>query len=219
MAETVKRLAKLTTEFNVAERNLLSVAYKEVMGSRRAAWRIILKYQEKQEENPDEMQGRVLQDYRERIEQEMTEVCGDLLGFIDKSLLPASTNEEAKAFYLKLKGDYYRYLCEFLAGPAKKEAAESALICYRDASDLVITHLDPAHPLRLGIALNFSVFYYDVLHSLDRASQIARQAFDDAMTALNGLNEDHFKESALLMQLIRDNLTLWLGAQQPEIQA
>ena len=67
----------------------------------------------------------------------------------------------------------------------------------------------PTHPIRLGLALNFSVFYYEILNSPDRACHLAKQAFDDAIAELDTLSEDSYKDSTLIMQLLRDNLTLW----------
>ena len=63
------------------------------------------------------------------------------------------------------------------------------------------------------MALNFSVFYYEILNSPDRACSIAKQAFDDAIAELDTLNEDSYKDSTLIMQLLRDNLTLWTADQ------
>jgi len=70
--------------------------------------------------------------------------------------------------------------------------------------------------LPAGLALNFSVFYYEILNSPDRACRLAKQAFDDAISELDSLNEDSYKDSTLIMQLLRDNLTLWTSDMQPE---
>jgi len=114
------------------------------------------------------------------------------------------------------KGDYHRYLAEFATGQARKEAAENSLVAYKEASESANKALQPTHPIRLGLALNFSVFYYEILNSPDRACRLAKQAFDDAISELDSLNEDSYKDSTLIMQLLRDNLTLWTSDMQPE---
>jgi len=115
-----------------------------------------------------------------------------------------------------MKGDYHRYLAEFATGQNRKEAAENSLIAYKSASDIATTELPPTHPIRLGLALNFSVFYYEILNSQDRACQLAKQAFDDAIAELDTLSEDSYKDSTLIMQLLRDNLTLWTSDMSSE---
>jgi len=108
-----------------------------------------------------------------------------------------------------MKGDYYRYLAEFATATERKESAENSLISYKAATDVAVTELQPTHPIRLGLALNFSVFYYEILNSQDRACHLAKQAFDEAIAQLDTLSEDSYKDATLIMQLLRDNLTLW----------
>lgn len=110
---------------------------------------------------------------------------------------------------LARKGDYYRYLAEFLNDDARKDAAQHSLESYKTASDIAYVELTTTHPIRLGLALNFSVFYYEILNSPDRACQLAKKAFDDAIAELDTLSEENYKDSTLIMQLLRDNLTLW----------
>lgn len=82
----------------------------------------------------------------------------------------------------------------------------------QSATDVAQTELTPTHPIRLGLALNFSVFYYEILNSPDRACHLAKQAFDDAIAELDSLSEESYRDSTLIMQLLRDNLTLWTSS-------
>ncbi|GAB2297135.1 Growth-regulating factor 12 [Dionaea muscipula] len=107
------------------------------------------------------------------------------------------------------KGDYYRYLAEFKTEQERKEAAEQSLKGYEAASATANSDLPSTHPIRLGLALNFSVFYYEILNSAERACHLAKQAFDEAIAELDTLSEESYKDSTLIMQLLRDNLTLW----------
>ncbi|KAG0777600.1 hypothetical protein G6F22_011761 [Rhizopus arrhizus] len=113
-------------------------------------------------------------------------------------------------------GDYHRYLAEFLTGEARKVSATQAHEAYKSATEVAQTELAPTHPIRLGLALNFSVFYYEILNSPDRACHLAKQAFDDAIAELDTLSEESYKDSTLIMQLLRDNLTLWTSDLQEE---
>jgi 14-3-3 protein epsilon len=209
MVEAMKKVASLDVELTVEERNLLSVAYKNVIGARRASWRIISSIEQKEENKGNENHVTKIKEYRVKVETELSGICNDILSVLDDHLIPTATTGESKVFYYKMKGDYHRYLAEFAAGNGRKDAAESSLIAYKSASDIATTELPPTHPIRLGLALNFSVFYYEILNSPDRACQLAKQAFDDAIAELDTLSEDSYKDSTLIMQLLRDNLTLW----------
>ncbi|KAK6930660.1 14-3-3 domain [Dillenia turbinata] len=74
-----------------------------------------------------------------------------------------------------MKGDYHRYLAEFKVGNERKEAAEDTMVAYKSAQDIAFVDLPPTHPIRLGLALNFSVFYYEILNSSDKACSMAKQ--------------------------------------------
>ena len=76
--------------------------------------------------------------------------------------------------------------------------------------------LKTTHPIRLGLALNYSVFYYEIIENRDKACRLAKNAFDDAIADLDSLPPDTYKDSTLIMQLLRDNLTLWSSEDQEE---
>ena len=122
-------------------------------------------------------------------------------------------------FYYKMKGDYHRYLAEFQSAERRKESSAQALESYQNAASIANKDLPPTHPIRLGLALNFSVFYYEILNSPDRACHIAKQAFDDAIAELDTLSEESYKDSTLIMQLLRDNLTLWTSDNAVDVEA
>lgn len=205
MLDAMKVVASYDTELTVEERNLLSVAYKNVIGVRRASWRIISSIEQKEDGSNESM----IRTYRVQIEKELRDICSDILALLDKHLIPHASTGESKVFYYKMKGDYYRYMAEFASGNERKQAAENSLIAYKAASDISTSELVPTHPIRLGLALNFSVFYYEILNSPERACRLAKAAFDDAIAELDTLNEESYKDSTLIMQLLRDNLTLW----------
>ncbi|KAK9905289.1 hypothetical protein M0R45_000341 [Rubus argutus] len=203
-------------ELTVEERNLLSVAYKNVIGARRASWRIISSIEQKEESRGNDDHVAMIREYRSKIETELSNICDGILKLLDSRLIPSAFSGDSKVFYLKMKGDYHRYLAEFKTGAERKEAAESTLTAYKAAQDIANAELAPTHPIRLGLALNFSVFYYEILNSPDRACNLAKQAFDEAIAELDTLGEESYKDSTLIMQLLRDNLTLWTSDMQDD---
>lgn len=157
MVEAMKKVASMDVELTVEERNLLSVAYKNVIGARRASWRIITSIEQKEENKGAEEKLEMIKTYRGQVEKELRDICSDILNVLEKHLIPCATSGESKVFYYKMKGDYHRYLAEFATGSDRKDAAENSLIAYKAASDIAMNDLPPTHPIRLGLALNFSV--------------------------------------------------------------
>ena len=201
-------------ELSVEERNLVSVAYKNVVGARRAAWRVLSAIEQKHKESGEDTDAGLVSDYRKQIEKEMDEVCDEVIEIINKNLVPQSQSAEGKVFYHKMAGDYFRYMCEYKTGDDRGSAAQEAMNCYDRATKVATGEdggdpLSSTHPIRLGLALNFSVFYYEIISKPDQACEIAKKAFDDAIAELDSLPEDSYKDATLIMQLLRDNLTLW----------
>ena len=115
---------------------------------------------------------------------------------------------DGKVFYLKMKGDYYRYLVEVKTGDDRTALADQSRDAYSDATKEA-ANLSNTHPIKLGLALNFSVFHYETMNDGNKACELAKKAFDDAIAELDSLKEESYKDSTLIMQLLRDNLALW----------
>lgn len=216
MASAMKKVTEMDSELSPEERNLLSVAYKNVVGTRRSSWRVVSSIEQKTEGN--ERKQTMAREYREKIELELKNICEEVLKLLDEHLVPKSSNSESKVFYLKMKGDYYRYLAEVAAGDERDKIVNQSQESYQAALDISKSEMAPTHPIRLGLALNFSVFYYEIKNTPDKACHLAKQAFDDAIAELDTLNEESYKDSTLIMQLLRDNLTLWTSDTSGEVE-
>mmetsp|Transcript_2310 Transcript_2310/g.7561 ORF Transcript_2310/g.7561 Transcript_2310/m.7561 type:complete len:240 (-) Transcript_2310:553-1272(-) len=207
MKEVARKASDAKEDLNLEERNLLSVAYKNVVGARRASLRIITSIEQKESEKQSTLVP-LISTYKSKVESELDKICNDILKLLEQCLIKDTLTAEPSVFYQKMKADYYRYLAEFATGEAKEEHAERANKSYKKASEAALG-LAPTHPIRLGLALNYSVFLYEVQAKQEEACTLAKQAFDNAIAELDTLDEESYKDSTLIMQLLRDNLTLW----------
>jgi 14-3-3 protein epsilon len=82
---------------------------------------------------------------------------------IDEFILEKCSSSEGKVFFLKMKGDYHRYISEYAQHEQHENASQNADKSYKEAIDIVETDLKTTNPIRLGLYLNYSVFCYEVL--------------------------------------------------------
>jgi len=217
MCEFLHKLVKMKSDkkenLSVDERNLLSVAYKNVVGTKRQSWRMLT------QGNFDELDKEQMTSYRGIVEKELEEVCKEVIELLKLTTTVVKDLEQAGdgdrkedlVFYLKMSGDYHRYLSEFMPNAEHNTTAEEF---YQEATTIAKDHLPETHPTRLGLALNFSVCCYEILDKKEYACEIAKTAFDSAIEKLDNLNDSSYKDSTLIMQLLRDNLTLWTSEKE-----
>ncbi|XP_022071170.1 14-3-3 protein zeta-like [Acanthochromis polyacanthus] len=217
MATLMKAVVETSdAELSNEERNLLSVAYKNVVGARRSAWRVIsciVKKAEGSEKKQDAAKA-----YLEKIEKELRDICKEVLDLLDNHLIAKAELPESQIFFWKMRGDYCRYLAEVAVSSEEMEDTKMSEEAYQTAFNLSKDEMPSTHPIRLGLALNFSVFYYEIRNAPDKACQLAKAAFDDAIADLDALSEESYKDSTLIMQLLRDNLTLWTSDTNDEAE-
>ena len=196
-------------ELTTDERNILSVAFKNVVGTRRAAWRVISLIERKENKKGAVQNSEKAKNYKMKIEEELTSICDRIIDLVAVDLLPKCKTDEGKVFLYKMLGDYYRYIAEYSSGENRNKAATQAQNNYEEAKKLAADCLSSTHPMRLGLALNYSVFFYEIKKKPKEACQMARDAFDEAIADLDNVDDDFYKDATLIMQLLRDNLTLW----------
>ncbi|XP_054789097.1 14-3-3-like protein B [Prosopis cineraria] len=206
-----------SSELTDVERNLVSVAYKNLTGSLRSSWRALYTIEQKEEARKNDDLVPLVKSFRSKVESELSNVGDSILELLDSNLIPSATTSESKVFYLKMKGDYNRYMAEFRLGEEGKAAADATMSAYKAAQEIANADLPTIHPVRLALALNFSVFHYEILRQYRKAYKMANQAFEEAMSELDTLGEENYKDSTIIMQLLRDNLNLWTtDPQEPD---
>ena len=185
------------------ERNLLSVAFKNLISSKRTAWRTITAI----EQNPKYQKfADALAAYKKQIEEGLYRDCENVISIIQSKVLSKASEVEAKAFFVKMVGDYYRYIAETAQGDKLEHVKTEANKAYQEASQLT---LPACNPIKLGLALNQSVFYYEVMKDHKKACQLADDALQQALEKIDELGEDDFRDAKSIIELLKENLTLW----------
>jgi len=218
MCEYLQLLLKARKgDLNDEERNLFSVGFKSVVGNLRRSWRSL------DPENGAEKFG----PYRKYIQTKIETVCGNVVNLIESPILEkeeekrktADTDErkrkqaEAETFYHKMVGDYERYKAELKPDEVSSKAADA----YKKATDIA-QPLPDTDSTKLGLALNYSVCLFEISKEKNKAVTVAKAAFDNALKKLDELDDNDYKNSTLIMQLLRDNLTLWTSESDPPPQ-
>ena len=199
-------------EVNSDERNLLSVAFKNLISSKRAACRTIAAI----EQNPKYSKfATALTTYKTSIETQLQADCENIINIINTKVLAHSCQDEAKAFFVKMVGDYYRYIAESAKDDNLERVKNAALTAYNQANEIT---LPACNPIKLGLALNYSVFNYEVLKDHARACELADSALQQALDKIDELEEDDFRDAKSIIELLKENLTLWKEEEEGDNQ-
>ena len=215
--EFVREVCSLGVELTVAERNLLSTGYKNLVRKRRESRRV-LRHIDAQDGS--RQFSNVVGAYTGKIEEQLEVICTEVIALVERDLLPHSRDVENRVFYLKLVGDHFRYLSEFQQDEVKLGSTRRALAAYKNAQEIVDGgQLDPANPVSLGLALNYSVFLYEILADHAAAKRLAErsvkrclQRLDEMESAGSGAGADvdsSRHESEQVVRLLQDNVQLW----------
>ena len=209
MVDAMKTVINLDPNLNADERNLLSVAYKNIVGTRRNALRMIAAITNHEETRGNTARVEQLQAYKKTILEELEKYSSEVIALVDQKLLPVASTPEARVFYEKLKADYYRYICESKPESEKEEPARKARECYEKALEISKNEIPPSLPTSLGLILNYSVFLYEIIGQKTDAIELAQKTYKDCSQIVDDNSDNSYSEATMILQLLRDNVSLW----------
>ena len=207
MVKAINKFVEIEPKLTKDERNILSAGYKNIISGKRGSWRLLNSLLKKEEKNSN--QANYIKEIKQKVESELNEICQNIQQVIDKYLIPNATDSETKVFFMKLKGDYFRYKCEYAVGDQFDDACAKAEKVYKEASEIANKEIPITNSTRLGLALNFSVFYHEIKGDKNQAVVLAKQAFEKSMEVLDDLEKSKAKDTLLIIQLLKENLILW----------
>lgn len=207
----LKRAIELNPVLSEEERNILSFFYKSPVNSRRNSIRECKGWLEEadlQQKQPNRY--RQLTEFIDKLQSEVKNIALDLIKLVDEWLLAASTTPEQRVFFEKMKGDYYRYICENKEDPEFSMFCEKGKEAYENALEIARNELVPTSPQFLGLVLNFSVFLYDTLQMHSEAIELSQRTYTETVDMVESIDESSYSDDAMILHLLRENHTKWI---------
>jgi 14-3-3 protein epsilon len=208
MVSVINKFIEITPKLSKDEKNILSAGYKNILSDKRASWRL-LNSMERKEAKKKSPQVPHIREIKSHIESELKKIFDDMHNLVDKYLLPNAEDPESKVFYLRLKGDHYRYLCEISKDKELEKAIEKAEKVYKEAYEISEKELPFINSTRVGLCLNMALFFYEIKGDKKEGCKIAKKSFEESMKYLDDLEKFKSKDVLLLIQLLKENLIFW----------
>ena len=210
MVKAINKYIEQNPKLSKDEQKLLVDGYKNIISDKRNSLRLLQNLIKKEEDGAQLINHKKqINIIKEKIQNELLSIFKEIHAILDKYLIPNSQDPETKVLYMKIKADYYRYHCEFAEGDEFEEAKNNALKIYKEAYDIALKDINIYNSIRLGLALNYSVFKYEIMDSKNEAYDIAQKAYDDAMKVVDDVEKDRTSDNLLLIQLLKENLNMW----------
>ena len=210
MVKAINKYIEQNPKLSKDEQKLLVDGYKNIISDKRNSLRLLQNLIKKEEDGAQLINHKKqINIIKEKIQNELLSIFKEIHAILDKYLIPNSQDPETKVLYMKIKADYYRYHCEFAEGDEFEEAKNNALKIYKEAYDIALKDINIYNSIRLGLALNYSVFKYEIMDSKNEAYDIAQKAYDDAMKVVDDVEKYRTSDNLLLIQLLKENLNMW----------
>ena len=200
-------IKKKKDDLTKEEKNIFYNSYKYIINSKRCSLRSTHLIEEKEKKHSSQYIP-IVTNFKNILESEIIDVCKNIINLINNFLLKKILIEESKIFYLKMKGDYYRYLCEIISSNENQNYIEESEKSYKEANDLA-QNLPWTNSVRLGLSLNYSVFYYEIKKNVNQAIKIGKEAIKGAKKQNDKIKEDEDKDALLTLQILKENILIW----------
>ncbi len=211
MIDAIKDFINLDPVLNIEERNIFSAGYKNIISPKRSSWRLLNSMEKKELKKNNSSNLPYIKITKDNITKEIKDICNQIQMILDNNLIPNCNKEdfESKVFYFKLKGDYHRYLAEISSDEEYENSCLNADKSYKTAYEISEKELPIYSPIRLGLALNFSVFNYELMGKQEDGFIIAKLGFEEAIKVIDDLDKSKVKDAILIIQILKENLILW----------
>jgi len=209
----VDDMAKLKeSEFSIEERELFVNSYKSFISQKRSAWRSIYKKENKFVEEKNKYSN-IISEIKTKFEEIIFKANEKLIYIINTYIFPKIKSIDGKTFFLKVKADHYRYMAEISIGAELKSYRQNSYKFYKEAFSSSLM-LNPLNTIRLGVALNYSVFFFEVLSNTMQSIMIATSSLNEALKELKmydeeSLQDEKLKDALDIIKLIKDNVHHW----------
>ena len=201
MVKAINKYIEQNPKLSKDEQKLLCDGYKNVIADKRNSLRLLTHLNKKEEEEGNQINHiKQINIIKQKIQNELLIIFKEIHSMLDKYLIPNAQDSETKVLYMKIKADYYRYHCEFGEGDEFEEAKNNGEKLYKEAYDIALKDINIYNSVRLGLALNYSVFEYEIMDNKNEAYEIAQKAYDDAMKMVDDVEKKRTSDNLLLIQ-------------------
>jgi len=204
----IKEFIKLNPKLEKEECDIISTGFKNMISEKRSSW-FTLQSMERKEKKKKKNTIKEIKEIKNHIENEIRETCKELQDLVDKELLPKNEEDEVLVFLYKLKADYFRYICEFAEGNELLDNLIKAEEFYKKAYEIADKKLPIINCNRVSVALNYAIFLYETKKDKKNGFDIAQNTFKESMKFIEDLEKPKYRDTLLIIQLLKDNIIFW----------
>ena len=209
MLKAIRKMIELNPKLKKEECDILSTGYKNMITDKRNSWRILHSMERREKKNKKSKIIKSIIEIKSHIEKEIRDVCAEIQILLDKYLIPNVEEYENEVYLYKLKADYFRYICEFAKEKEYEDNLKNSENFYEKAYNISIKNLPINNCTRVGLALNYAIFLYEVKGDKKVGFDIAKKTFDESMKFVDDLEKPKCRDTLLILQLLKENLIFW----------